>query len=343
MLYSNLIRPLLFKLPAETAHDITIRQLELLQNSYMGRGLIKLLSGHVESNPVQVMGLNFRHPVGLAAGLDKDAKVIRGLFQMGFSHIEVGTLTPKSQPGNDKPRLFRLKEDHALINRMGFNNEGSIAASRRLKKRDPNWGVVGGNVGRNKITNNENAIDDYIAAMSHLRDYVDYFTVNISSPNTPGLRELQQEEVLKNLLTKISDDNSKSLKPRPLAVKISPDLSKQEVQSISRLAVTCGFNGIIGTNTTVNRTGLKTKANRIKDAGSGGLSGRPLTRHSTDVVAWIKEAVGDSAAVIGVGGVFNAQDVIDKRNAGADLVQIYTGFVYNGPSMINNIQEAWIK
>ena len=341
MLYSNIIRPILFNLPAEIAHNITMKQLEFLQQSALGRGVIRYLGGEVKSSPINVMGLQFKHPVGLAAGLDKDAMAIRGLFELGFSHIEVGTLTPRPQPGNEKPRLFRMKKDEALINRMGFNNHGSLAASNRLIKRDPSWGIVGGNIGRNKMTDNENAVDDYLISMNHLRASVDYFTVNISSPNTPGLRDLQHKKALNNLLSAVFEENKKSDTPRPLAVKISPDLSKEEIQSISRLAVECGFSGIIGTNTTIGRDSLKTKTNKVKKAGLGGLSGKPLNGRSTDVVQWIKEAVDDSVAIIGVGGVFTAQDVIDKRNAGADLVQIYTGFVYNGPSMIHDIQEAW--
>ena len=343
MLYSKLIRPILFNFSAETAHNITMSQLELLQKSFIGRLIIESMSGSVASNPIKVMGLDFKHPVGLAAGLDKDAKAIRGLFQMGFSHIEVGTLTPRPQPGNAKPRLYRLKKDQALINRMGFNNEGSIAASKRLVSRDKLWGVVGGNIGRNKLTANENAVEDYLLSMNHLRAVVDYFTINISSPNTPGLRDLQHEKVLKHLLQKIYEENKVSNDPKPLAIKISPDLSKDEIQSISRLALDCGFNGIIGTNTTTGRIGLTINDRAIEKIGNGGLSGRPLSRHSTDVVSWIKEAVDDSAAVIGVGGVFTEQDVLDKRNAGADLVQVYSGFVYNGPSMIHDIQGAWKK
>ncbi len=318
-------------------------QLEMLQQSSLGRLIIQSMSGPVAPNPIKVMGLDFKHPVGLAAGLDKDAKAIRGLFQMGFSHIEVGTLTPRPQSGNNKPRLYRLKEDQALINRMGFNNEGSIAASKRLLSRDKSWGVVGGNIGRNKLTVNENAVEDYLLSMNHLRDVVDYFTINISSPNTPGLRELQHKKALRRLLGTIYQENKESNYPKPLAVKISPDLSKDEIQSISRLAVECGFNGIIGTNTTIGRIGLKISDRAVEKIGNGGLSGRPLSRHSTDVVMWIKEAVEDSAAIIGVGGVFTEQDVLDKRNAGADLVQVYSGFVFNGPSMIHDIQGAWKK
>ena len=343
MLYSKIIRPILFNFPAETAHNITMSQLELLQQSSLGRLIIQSMGGPVASNPIKVMGLDFKHPVGLAAGLDKDAKAIRGLFQLGFSHIEVGTLTPRPQPGNEKPRLYRLKEDQALINRMGFNNEGSMAASKRLLKRDKSWGIVGGNIGRNKLTVNENAVDDYLLSMNHLRDVVDYFTINISSPNTPGLRDLQHEKALKRLLEAIYQENKSFNNPKPLTVKISPDLSKDEIQSISRLAVDCGFNGVIGTNTTIGRTGLKISDRTIEKMGNGGLSGRPLSKRSTDAVTWIKEAVADSVAVIGVGGVFTAQDVLDKTNAGADLVQVYSGFVFNGPSMIHDIQRAWRK
>ncbi len=340
MLYDRVLRPLLFSLPAEKAHNLTMVQLRALQSTSVGRSLLRMWVGPVAQNPVHAMGLKFCHPVGIAAGLDKNAEAVRGFFTLGFSHVEVGTLTPRPQPGNPMPRLFRLPSDQAIINRMGFNNRGAESAAERLAQRDPAWGIVGGNVGKNKDTPNDQASEDYLHAMHALAGTVDYYTVNISSPNTPGLRDLQHETALKSLLEVVANEN-KRLQGIPLAVKIAPDLTKDEVQAMARMAATCGFQGIIATNTTIDRSGLKANPNHIADIGPGGLSGRPLTSRSTQVIEWIKEAVGDSLSVIGVGGVFSAQDVIDKRNAGADLVQVYTGFVYQGPRMIHTLQPAW--
>ncbi|MEJ6738017.1 MAG: quinone-dependent dihydroorotate dehydrogenase [Cryomorphaceae bacterium] len=340
MLYNALLRPLLFTLPAERAHDLTLNQLRLMQQTSAGRMLLRSIVGSVQDAPVQAMGLTFRHPVGLAAGLDKNAEAVRGFFSLGFSHVEVGTLTPRPQSGNPIPRLFRLPLDQAIINRMGFNNRGAEEAARRLSKRDPAWGIVGGNVGKNKDTPNERAEEDYILAIQALAGTVDYYTVNISSPNTPGLRDLQHEVALKSLLESVASEN-KRLHGIPLAVKIAPDLTQEEVQSMARMAATCGFQGIIATNTTIDRAGLIASPSYVSSIGAGGLSGRPLTHKSTQVIEWVREAVGDSLSVVGVGGVFTAQDVIDKRNAGADLIQVYTGFVYQGPGLIGSIQSAW--
>jgi dihydroorotate dehydrogenase len=340
MLYSSLLRPLLFRLPAERAHNFTMAQMRLLQSTGMGRSLLRSFVGNIASAPVQSMGLTFDHPVGLAAGLDKNAEAMEGLFALGFSHVEIGTLTPRPQPGNPQPRLFRLPEDQAIINRMGFNNRGAENAALRLAQRSHRWKIVGGNIGKNKETPNEQAHEDYLLAMQALHTQVDYFTVNISSPNTPGLRDLQHEAALKSLLEAVATEN-KRLGAKPLAVKMAPDLTKEEVQNMARLAAESGFQGIIATNTTIGRNAPNTPKERIEAIGAGGLSGRPLTQKSTEVIGWVKEAVGDHLSIIGVGGVFTAQDVIDKRNAGADLVQVYTGFVYHGPSMVKQLQAAW--
>jgi dihydroorotate dehydrogenase len=340
MLYDRVLRPLLFSLPAEKAHNLTMAQLKALQGHALGRALLRNWAGPISPQPVQAMGLTFAHPVGLAAGLDKNAEAVRGFFALGFSHVEVGTLTPRPQPGNPLPRLFRLPSDQAIINRMGFNNHGAESAAARLAIRDPAWGIVGGNVGKNKDTPNDRAEEDYIRAMQALAGKVDYYTVNISSPNTPGLRDLQHEAALKTLLDSVATENKRT-QPIPLAVKMAPDLTKDEVQNMARIAATCGFQGIIATNTTIDRGGLRTSAEVVTAMGAGGLSGRPLAQRSTRVIEWVREAVGDHLAVIGVGGVFTAQDVLDKRNAGADLVQVYTGFVYQGPGMVGQLQTAW--
>ena len=340
MLYTSLLRPLLFRLSAEHAHNLTMAQIGMLQSHALGRSILKSFVGSITPSPVQAMGLTFEHPVGLAAGLDKNAEAMEGFFTLGFSHVEIGTLTPRPQPGNPQPRLFRLPADQAIINRMGFNNKGAENAAQRLAMRTSRWKIVGGNIGKNKETPNEQAHEDYVLAMQALHQHVDYFTVNISSPNTPGLRDLQHEAALKFLLETVAKENQR-LGSKPLAVKVAPDLTKEEVQNMARLAAEAGFQGIIATNTTIGRSVEKTSADRIAAIGAGGLSGRPLTHKSTEVVSWNKEAVQENLSIIGVGGVFTAQDVIDKRNAGADLVQVYTGFVYQGPGMIKELEPAW--
>jgi dihydroorotate dehydrogenase len=256
------------------------------------------------------MGLTFRHPLGLAAGMDKNAVALRAWEALGFSHLEIGTVTPRPQPGNPKPRMFRLPEDEALINRMGFNNGGAEAAALRIKSSKHRNLIVGGNIGRNKTTANEQAVDDYLAALNAVYAVVDYIAVNVSSPNTPGLRDLQSEASMRTLLEAVANE-AKRLGGKPVAVKIDPDSSKEHVQRTASLAVECGLKGIIATNT------------------------------STEVVAWVREAVGSSASVLGVGGVRTAKDVHDKLNAGADLVQVYSGLVYEGPAMVRQLAAAW--
>lgn len=337
MMYSHLIRPLLFQLDPERAHELTMSLMSGASHNALGRGLLGLYSGRVPSRPVQAMGLEFPHPVGLAAGLDKHAQAVDGFLKLGFSHIEVGTLTPRPQDGNPKPRLFRIPQDQALINRMGFNNCGAEDAAKRLAHRRVK-GIVGGNIGKNKVTPNEHAADDYIAALEALEPYVDYFTVNVSSPNTPGLRDLQHEGVLKDLLIRIERANAGR---KPLAVKMAPDMDQSQAETMAKLAVDCGFQAVIATNTTVSREPLSISKNRIEAIGAGGLSGRPLTQRSTEVVEWVRQAVGDQANVIGVGGIFTADDVRDKLNAGADLVQVYSGFIYRGPRMVKSLSAAW--
>jgi len=337
MMYSHLIRPILFQLDPERAHELTMSMMANLSRSAAGRSMLGLYSGRIPSKPVKAMGLEFPHPVGLAAGLDKHAQAVDGFLKLGFSHVEVGTLTPRPQDGNPKPRLFRIPQDQALINRMGFNNCGAEDAAKRLAKRRVE-GIVGGNIGKNKVTPNELAAEDYIAALEALEPYVDYFTINVSSPNTPGLRDLQHEDALKDLLTRIEQANAGR---KPLAVKMAPDMDRVQAETMSKLAVDCGFQGIIATNTTISRDHLTVTDQRIEDIGAGGLSGRPLTKRSTEVIEWVRQAVGDQANVIGVGGIFTADDVRDKLNAGADLVQVYSGFIYHGPRMVQSLASAW--
>ena len=340
MMYSSLIRPLLFQLSAERAHNLALRGLQFASQSGITTAALRAAVGSVPDAPVQAMGLTFRHPLGLAAGMDKNAVALRAWEALGFSHLEIGTVTPRPQPGNPKPRMFRLPEDQALINRMGFNNGGADAAAQRIKASKHRNLIVGGNIGRNKTTANEQAVDDYLAALNAVYAVVDYIAVNVSSPNTPGLRDLQSEASMRALLEAVANE-AKRLGGKPVAVKIDPDSSKEHVQRTAALAVECGLKGIIATNTTVGRGGLRTPQSRIDAIGAGGLSGAPLTRRSTEVVAWVREAVGSSASVIGVGGVRTAQDVQDKLSAGADLVQVYSGLVYEGPAMVRQLAAAW--
>jgi len=340
MMYSSLIRPLLFQLSAERAHNLALRGLQFASQSGITTAALRAAVGSVPDAPVHAMGLTFRHPLGLAAGMDKNAVALRAWEALGFSHLEIGTVTPRPQPGNPKPRMFRLPEDQALVNRMGFNNGGAEAAAERIKASKHRNLIVGGNIGRNKTTANEQAVDDYLAALNAVYDVVDYIAVNVSSPNTPGLRDLQSEASMRALLQAVADE-AKRLGGKPVAVKIDPDSSKEHVQRTAALAVECGLRGIIATNTTVGRNGLRTPQARIDAIGAGGLSGAPLTRRSTEVVEWVREAVGSSASVIGVGGVRTAQDVQDKLSAGADLVQVYSGLVYEGPAMVRQLAAAW--
>lgn len=284
-----------------------------------------------------VFGLNFPGPVGLAAGLDKNALAFEEFGQLGFDFIEVGTLTPKAQPGNDKPRLFRLLKDSALINRMGFNNDGVEIARLRLAKRKNKTLIIGGNIGKNKVTPNENATDDYLKCFNALYEVVDYFVVNVSSPNTPGLRALQEKEPLLQLLKTIQALNLSKTKAKPILLKIAPDLSNEQLDDIIDIVKQTQIAGVIATNTTISREGLMTPEAEIKEMGAGGLSGKPLRQRSTEVIAYLKQKSGHAFPVIGVGGIHSAEDALEKIKAGADLIQLYTGFIYEGPQLIKNI------
>ena len=284
----------------------------------------------------EVFGLTFPNPVGLAAGFDKDARWVDELADMGFGFIEIGTLTPKPQPGNPKPRLFRLPEDMGLINRMGFNNEGVEMAVRRLKKRKRKV-IVGGNIGKNKTTPNDMAISDYLTCYRSLYPVVDYFVINVSSPNTPGLRELQEKEPLKQLLRFIREENSNMPSPKPVLLKIAPDLNNEQLDDIVDIVNEVKIDGIIATNTTIARNGLVTDSVEIEKIGMGGLSGKPVKDRSTEVIGYIHEKSQGSIPVIAVGGIFSGQDALEKFEAGASLVQVYTGFIYEGPAIIKKI------
>ena len=337
-MYKLLIRPVFFLFNAEFIHNISLFLVKVLY-SFPGLKEIskKLFCLENEKLSIEFEDLKFKNRIGLAAGFDKNAKYLNELETFGFSHVEVGTITPKPQEGNDKPRLFRLKSDSALLNRMGFNNDGVDTILNRLKKYKGDM-VIGANIGKNKTTSNENAVEDYLYSFKILRNYVDYFTVNISSPNTPDLRKLQSKSNLETLLSKIQIENSKEKKV-PLFVKIAPDLEIRELKDIIEVCEKNKINGIIATNTTVSKQKIKNK--KIDKLGDGGISGKPIADVSNDIIAFIKK--NSKLKIIGVGGIFNFSDLQDKLNAGADIVQVYTGWIYEGPSMIKSINKAFLE
>jgi len=342
-MYQILIRPLLFLFPPEFIHHVTFKILKVAGYipglSVLFRNLFSVRDPKLERT---LFGITFPNPVGLAAGFDKDALLIDELATFGFGFIEIGTLTPKPQPGNDKPRLFRLPKDQALINRMGFNNRGVDAAVSRLNKRKSNV-IVGGNIGKNKITPNEKAGEDYKYCFEALYPHVDYFVVNVSSPNTPGLRELQEKEPLKMLLNEVKALNETKEKAKPVLLKIAPDLNEAQLNDVVEILLETKTDGVIATNTTISREGLTTDKEQIASIGNGGLSGKPLTNRSTEVISFLRNKLGKNYPIIGVGGIMTPQDAIDKLNAGADLVQIYTGFIYEGPALVKGINHILTK
>ena len=334
-MYKLLLKPLFFLFDPEFVHH-TVFKLIKLSNKIPGisniiRSIFVLKDKRLERH---LFGLTFPNPVGLAAGFDKDAKLYHELSNFGFGFIEIGTLTPKPQDGNPKKRMFRLTEDKGLINRLGFNNEGVESAINRLKK---NKGVlIGGNIGKNKTTTNQNAIKDYVYCFNMLFDYVDYFVVNVSSPNTPNLRELQDRSNLQRLLSTLSNLNQTKDQPKPILLKIAPDLSEKQLLDIVEIVTNLNIDGVIATNTTLSRVNLKSS----KKNESGGLSGLPLKDKSTDVIKFLHKKSKNAFPIIGVGGVHRPDDAIEKLNAGASLVQMYTGFIYEGPGIVKRINKA---
>jgi dihydroorotate dehydrogenase len=337
-MYKILIRPIFFLFDPEKIHHFTFSLLRFLNKipfvSNISRSLYLIEDKRLERT---LFGLTFKNPVGLAAGFDKDAKLFKELNNLGFGFIEIGTLTPKPQDGNPKKRLFRLKSDFAIINRMGFNNGGVEAAVLRLKM---NKNVlIGGNIGKNKVTPNNEAVEDYKICFTALFDYVDYFVVNVSSPNTPNLRELQDKEPLTNLLKDLQIQNSKKQNPKPILLKIAPDLTDEQLLDIIDIVSETKIAGVIATNTTISREGL-TSENKSE---IGGLSGKPLTNRSTEVIKFLAEKSNKAFPIIGVGGIHSVADALEKLDAGADLIQLYTGFIYEGPKLIKEINKALLK
>ena len=342
MILYNLFRSLVFLLPAEKAHYFTVNLLKLSLKVPFSKLLFKKLFC-LESPLIQrtVFGIDFPNPIGLAAGFDKNATCFNEMEYCGFGFVEIGTVTPLAQDGNDKPRLFRLKKDKAIINRMGFNNNGMAEAVENLKKKSPGSKlIIGGNIGKNKITSNENAIDDYTVSFKALFDYVDYFVVNVSSPNTPDLRALQEKEPLKKILAALQLVNESYPKKKPLLLKIAPDLSNEQLDDIVEIMLELKMDGIVATNTTIQRTGLVADDLQVEKIGAGGLSGKPLSQRSTEVIRYIHQKSKGAFPIMGVGGIHSVEDALEKLDAGATLLQIYTGFIYEGPLLNKRINKA---
>lgn len=334
----TLIRRILFLLPPERAHYATMHLLQVLCAFAPTRWLLQQIWPMVH-DPVEVAGIRFPNRVGLAAGFDKDARFMRVFKTLGFGHMEIGTITPKAQPGNEKPRLFRLPADKALINRLGFNNRGLDHAIEKLKNR-PQGLIIGGNIGKNKLTPNEEAESDYVKCFEGLFPYVDYFTVNVSSPNTPNLRALQEKEPLMALLTALQARNQAKETPKPIFLKIAPDLTEGQLDDIVDIVKSTHIAGVVATNTTIDRTGLQTAAAEVESLGAGGLSGAPVFEKSTQMLQQLHHKSGGSFPIIGVGGILTGQQAAEKAKAGAVMVQLYTGFIYRGPQLVHDCAQA---
>jgi dihydroorotate dehydrogenase len=333
--------------PPEDAHYFSMNILKNACNiSFAKKIIAKNFQYNNPSLQKNIFGLQFKNPVGLGAGFDKNALYLRELETLGFGFVEIGTVTPKPQPGNDEPRLFRLPKDKALINRMGFNNDGVGTIKKRLEhwkdqrsKLKIQSFIVGGNIGKNKSTPNEDAWKDYEICFKELFDCVDYFAVNVSSPNTPGLRELQEKDSLKKILSQLQTINNGYSKQKPLLLKIAPDLNQSQLDDIIDLAFEVKLDGIIATNTTILRDHLSTPKSEIEKMGAGGLSGKPLQKRSTEILENLIKNSDNKIPVIASGGIFTAKDAIEKLNTGASLVQVWTGFIYEGPSIIKKINK----
>lgn len=345
----KILRTILFYFNPEWVHYFSMNGMKLLSNLPFGKAALasvfKVSGNHLNT---EFIGIQFPNPIGLGAGFDKNARYLNELEALGFGFVEIGTVTPIAQVGNEKPRLFRLPKDKALINRMGFNNDGVEIIQDRLKK----WNsrvqktssspfnqrlIVGGNIGKNKITPNEDAWKDYVICFNALHELVDYFVVNVSSPNTPGLRELQEKESLRKILTELQNQNSKYKTQKPILLKIAPDLSLEQIDDVISLAMEIKLDGLVASNTTIDRKNLLTPVTVLESIGAGGLSGKPLQKRSTEIIQYIHEKTNGQLPIIASGGIFNGADAQEKLSAGARLVQVWTGFVYEGPSIVKNI------
>lgn len=343
-MYKSIIKPILFKYDPENVHHWVFRWIKRMHRWPMLPCLLKSFY-QVKDNKLEteVFGLKFPNPVGLAAGFDKDAKLFDELGSFGFGFIEIGTLTPKGQQGNEKPRLFRLPEDEALINRMGFNNEGVDAAVERLKAKKTNI-LIGGNIGKNTGIPAEQTDDDYLNVFKKLFDHVDYFVVNVSCPNVGNLTKLQEKEPLMRLMEKIRNENNSHSNPKPLLLKIAPDLSEIELDDVIDIIKSLNLDGVVASNTSVDRSQLTTSKDRLDEIGfPGGLSGKPVGSKSTNTIAYLYKHLGNQYPIIGVGGIHSAEDALEKLKAGAKLIQVYTGFVYEGPGLIKSINKRIVN
>jgi dihydroorotate dehydrogenase len=339
----GLLRRILFLFDPEKVHYLAMAGLKLACGWKPTRRMLEKRFKPVGDHRKMIFGLEFPNPIGLAAGFDKNALYLTELEALGFGFIEIGTVTPEPQNGNPRPRLFRLPKDKALINRMGFNNDGAKEVAKRLKAWKeingdrPGRVLIGGNIGKNKVTPNEDARKDYLICFQELFQYVDYFVINVSSPNTPGLRALQSIDALSQIIAPLQRANLLQPNPKPVLLKIAPDLPMAEIKEIADLCVDLRLDGIVATNTTISREGLATSANVVEKIGNGGLSGKPVQATSTDIVKELRKHVGNKLVIIGSGGVFTTEDAREKINAGADLVQVWTGFIYEGPRIVNKI------
>jgi dihydroorotate dehydrogenase len=346
----NLIRKFLFLFPTESVHYFSMNTLKLLKEvGFIKRWITQKFTLQDSSLATRAFGILFPNPVGLGAGFDKNARYLEELEMLGFGFVEIGTVTPKPQAGNEKPRLFRLPEDKALINRMGFNNDGVKIIAARLKdwklrsEKKKHRIIIGGNIGKNKLTPNEDAWKDYEICFQQLLGLVDYFVVNVSSPNTPGLRELQEKDSLRKILSHLQTINAQQLNPTPLLLKIAPDLTDEQLNDVIDLAMEINLDGIVSSNTTINREELTTPDSKLTNVGAGGLSGKPLRNRSTEVVKYISTGSGKRLPIIASGGIFTGEDAIEKLDAGAALLQVWTGFVYQGPSITKDICRKLLK
>ena len=342
-MYKFLIRPIFFKFDPEKIHHFAFGSIKnILKVPGMKALYSKMYKVEDKRLEKEVFGLKFKNPVGLAAGFDKNAQLYNELEYIGFGFVEIGTVTPKPQEGNPKPRMFRLKDDEGLINRMGFNNEGVDAAVEKLKKRKTNI-IIGGNIGKNTATANENSKPDYLYNYNALYDYVDYFVVNISCPNVGNIKKLQDKDFLVDLLSELKAIGKTKEKQKPILVKIAPYAPESQLDEIIEIIKETGIDGVVATNTEVTREGLKTPKSRIEEIGNGGLSGKPVKGNSTKVIKYLSEKSNKAFPIIGVGGIHSEEDALEKLEAGADLVQVYTGFVYEGPKLVKRINKAILK
>lgn len=344
-MYRLILKPLFFLFSPENAHHLAMKMFRIVLNIPILNIIFKKAYS-VDSSHLNraVLGLNFKNPVGLAAGFDKDGQYLDILPYLGFGFVEVGTVTPKGQDGNPQPRLFRLPEDEALINRMGFNNKGVDNLVNNLKNyRNTEGVIIGGNIGKNKITPNEEAANDYELCFNALFDYVDYFVVNVSSPNTPNLRALQDKEPLTQLLSRLQVLNNERKVSKPILLKIAPDLTNSQLDDILEIVKETKLAGLVATNTTISRDGLKTPPLSIEAIGAGGLSGKPVKKRSTEIIRYLRKGGDKNMVIIGVGGITSGDDAIEKIEAGADLVQVYSGMIYEGPELVKKINTALLE